>query len=167
MSDIPEPSDTGSLGTQITSESSSAISQPESPMAGLPIVQTLDGLAATRSRSMGGEVAATLISGCFNQLEHELSVTKKELADSRMQLDDVKEILTTVRIENARIRGEIDSLNNEKTIRNVCLLAGTAIAGFGLDLCNKSQTTLGGTLIGIGVILCLVGWFSIGRRVTK
>lgn len=165
MSEIPKPIDTGSSGTQIISDSS--IPQSESPLAGLPIVLTVEGLAATRSRSFGGEVGAQLLAGCFSQLQHEQTGTKKELAECREQLNEVKENHTNARIENARLLGEIDSLNNEKIIRNICLVAGTAIAAFGIDQFNNSKTNIGLSLIGLGVALCLVGWFSVGRRIAK
>lgn len=164
MTYIPEPTDTGSSGTQRVLISETDQAAPDKPLAGLPIVQMVEGLAATRSRSLGGEVAAGLIAGSFSQLSHELTQTKQELREVRKALDDTKEKLSEEKITSAKLHGEIDSFNNEKAIRSVCLVAGTAVIGFGIDQSNNSRIKLGAILILIGIGLSLVGWFSVGRR---
>ena len=162
MTDIPEPKDSGSSGTQQPAKAE--VAHAVSPMSGLPIVQTVDGLAATRSRSLGGEVAANLIAGSFNQLQHQLTEMKYEVSSVREKLDEAKEGLANEKIENAVLKGEIDSLNNEKNIRNVCLTAGPTIAAFGVDQLKSKSYVTGWLLVILGVVIAIIGWFSVGRK---
>ena len=87
MTEIPELQDTGSAGTQET-EPAQAVSPalPEGALERLPLAKAVEGLAATRSRSMGGEVAASLLAGSFNQISHELNEAKNELRETRNEL---------------------------------------------------------------------------------
>ena len=167
MTFVPEPEDSGSSGTQTAATALVSETPPERPIAGQPIEQAVVGLAATRSRSMGGEVAAGLIAGSFSQISHELSETRIELRDVRIQLDKARDSLQDEKVINAELKGKLNSAENEKAIRNVCLVAGTAIVGFGIDQARSNQLVAGIILILVGIILSLVGWFSVGGRGQK
>lgn len=86
MSEVPIPQDSGSAGTQETLAGELVRVNKESPLKGLPIAQRIEGLAATHSRSMGGDLSASLIAGSFAQLSADLELTRKELTDTREQL---------------------------------------------------------------------------------
>lgn len=167
MKQVPEPEESGSSGTQIAATITSTVTVPEKPIAGQPIEHTVAGLAANKSRSLGGEVAAGLIAGSFSQISHQLSEAQSELRDVRIELDKAKLDMQVEKIINAELKGTVKSAENEKAIRSVCLVAGTAVAGFGIDQIKSNQLAAGMVLVLIGIALSLVGWFSIGGREPK
>lgn len=167
MIDVPEPDDSGSTGTQTKANDSAISLVPERAVVGRPLEQTIVGLAATNSRNMGGEVAATLLAGSFSHISHELSEARAEAKGLRKELDAANSCLQAEKVSNATLRGTLGSAENEKAIRSVCLVAGTAIASFGADQIKSNQVAAGITFAVIGVILSLVGWFSVGGRASK
>ena len=82
-------------------------------------------------------------------------------------LGEIPSELQTEKIDNAELKGKLKSVEREKTIRNICLVAGTAVASFGIDQVKSQNNTVGFTLIFIGVCLTLVGLFSIGGKESK
>lgn len=167
MIDVPEPDDSGSSGTQIQADDSAISLAPEHAVVGRPLEKTIVGLATTNSRNMGGEVAASLLAGSFSHISHELSEARAEVKGLRKELDGVNSSLQSEKVLNATLLGRLESVENEKAIRSVCLVAGTAIAGFGVDQVRNNQMAAGITLIFIGLALSLAGWFSVGGRISK
>lgn len=160
---IPEPEDSGSSGTQIAARESVSVELPDHPIAGQPIEQAIAGLAATRSRSLGGDVAASLLVGSVSQISHQLSEARTELKALESKLERCRFDLQTEKVNNATLKGKLESIESEKAIRSVCLVAGTAVSGLGLDQVKSSQWAVGITLVSIGIALFLIGWFSVGR----
>lgn len=167
MIDVPEPDDSGASGTQTQAKESAVSLVPERAVVGRPLEQTIVGLAATNSRNMGGEVAASLLAGSFSHISHELSEARAEVKAIRKELDGANSSLQAEKVSNATLRGKLESVESEKAIRNVCLVAGTTIASFGVDQIRGNQLVAGITLVVIGVALALVGWFSVGGRASK
>lgn len=89
MPDIPQPDDTGSAGTQTTGTQQEILPISGIPVEGLPIAEAVTGLAATKSRSMGGELAARLIDGSFRQVSYDLREMQRELRETRQRLGGV------------------------------------------------------------------------------
>lgn len=168
MVDIPDTPDSGTLGTQLESVESidRALVQTQ-PSAGHPIEQTVQGLAATKSRSLGGEVAANLLAGSVSQLSYEANNARADARSLQVKLDDARERLSDERVRSAELQVLLSSAEDEKKLRNVCLIAGTAIAGFGIDQVRSENVVVGSVLTFLGVVLALAGWFSFGRRTKK
>ena len=103
MTDIREPQETGSAGTQTVQPTEVLVVPNQGSFDSLPITRAMEGLAATRSRSMGGEVAAGLIAGSFTQLSHELTETKGELKTTRHELKTAEQSLSDIRSQNATL----------------------------------------------------------------
>lgn len=164
---IPEPEDSGSSGTQVRGTTSGTSLVLERVPVGRPLEQAIVGLASTNSRNMGGEFGATLLAGSFSQISLELAETKEELKKCRSDLESSRTKLEQARVNIATINGKLTSVENEKAIRSVCLVAGTAVVGFGIDQVRGNQLAAGWILIGVGIALALVGWFSVGRRAVK
>lgn len=164
MSEIPIPPDSGSAGTQASVSGELARIDRESPLKGLPITQKVEGLAATHSRSMGGEVAANLIAGSFSQLSHDLQTTRLELNECSSQLRQRTSDLSDSRIEVAVLRERLTTSSRDRHLKNFCIFAGTTLIGIGIEF-YKSPSEKAGIISGIfGIGLLIFGWVSSNQR---
>lgn len=166
MTDIPEPEKTGSAGTQTpaTADFVPAAVNPGT-FDSLPITRAVEGLAATKSRGMGGEVVAGLLSGSFAQISHELSETKSDLRAVRSELDSARTSLETERVKNAALRQQISSAENNRHIRNVAIFAGPIIMGLAIEAYKNQFATAAFAMAIVGLALVLVGWLSPKKEV--
>ncbi|WKZ33091.1 MAG: hypothetical protein QY316_01395 [Thermodesulfobacteriota bacterium] len=156
--EIPKPANTGSTGTQVVKpEIVQALE--ESPLKGLPIAQTIEGLAATKSKNMGGEVTATLVAGVVNQLQFELQSKDAELKEARNELKQTHADLSASRIKAAVLQERINSFLKEKHLGNLIIVVGTGLISFGIDM-SIDGIWYGYGLIFIGLLLATLGWFS-------
>ena len=83
--DIPKPDESGSSGEQLPSADAQLVAS--SPLNGLPLADTIQGLAATKYRGMGGEVVAALLAGATSQMSQELQRAKGEIDTLRENQD--------------------------------------------------------------------------------
>ena len=127
----PEPDDTGSSGTQETSVVKAEI-EKEVLLHGLPITRTVEGLAATKSRGMGGEVVAGLLAGSFTQLSQDLQQTKSELSTTQGKLDETKEVLSNFKVKSAVLSERVKSLTSGRHLKKLSITAGTALVGISI-----------------------------------
>ena len=154
---IPNPSDTGSSGTQELGHQELV---PSVPIGGLPMVQRFSGLAAARSKNMGGEVVATLVTGILEQLSFDLQETKRELSATRKELDDTRRQLAARETEIAVLRSKLAVSTKSKNLRELNLVLGAGLLGVGIDLYRSSLRGLAAIVGVIGLILLLFGWLS-------
>lgn len=115
---MPEPKDTGSSGAQEVATAIVPVGK-ESPLKGLPIAEALEGLAATRSRSLGGEIAAHVISATFTQLSEDLQKTKRDLKDNQEELKRSVKEFYNVKEENAVLKERLRTQSKEGRFRNI------------------------------------------------
>lgn len=162
MTDIPTPEESGSDGTQ--KPATQELATPESPFGGLPITRVMEGLAASKSRSMGGEVAAGLIAGSFTQISHELQETKQDLRDTRSALDKAREDLSICKSRAAVLEERVESNLRGRHLRNLGIAVGTTMVGVGIELLKNDFNKYAYITFGLGVLLVLLGWFSIDNR---
>jgi hypothetical protein len=164
MSEIPIPQDTGSTGSQEASVSELASIEKESPLSGLPITQKIEGLAATHSRSMGGELAANLLAGSFTQLSHDLQASRQELTNTRDQLRQATSDLSSARTRCAVLEALAKSDAKNRHLKNFCIFTGTVLLGIGIELSRNSFETSSYITGGLGALLLLFGWFTSNSR---
>lgn len=167
MSDIPRPTDTGSAGTQESTPLRTESAELVNPFEGLPILRAVQGLAATRPRGMGGEVAAELIAASFAQISHELSDAKSELRETQTKLHEAQSSLSECRERSAVLTERVASLAGDKHLRNLCIAVGTALIGIGVDLIKGNLDEIGWGLVIVGVVLLLFGWISSPKGASK
>jgi hypothetical protein len=156
---VPEVKDSGSAGTQ-QMPSGQADAPIEKPLGGLSIAQTVQGLAATRSRSLGGATAATLLASSVSQIFYDLQTTKQELHQARDELKDIRNELSNVKIEKAVLRERLDAISRERTLKNLCITIGVALFGIALEVYRNNLEKLSYTLIVLSLVLLLIGWLS-------
>jgi hypothetical protein len=164
VSDIPKHLDAGSDGSQEVS-SKELNHELQIPIDGLPITKVVQGLAASKSRSMGGEVAANLIAGSFNQISQELYETKKELKVTRSKLDEKIENLSDCKQRVAVLEERVRAALRNRNLRNFSIFAGTSLIAIALQLENMSVSSY---IIGLlGCLFIVFGWFSTDGEVKK
>lgn len=162
MPDIPQPDETGSAGTQTTGTQQEILPVSSSPVEGLPIAEAVAGLAATKSRSMGGELAARLIDGSFRQVSYDLRETQRELRETRQRLSGVQEELSKCKTKAAVLTERIRAHARGRHLKNLSVMVGTVLVGIGVEA-YRNNLTKSSLLIGVlGVLLMLFGWLSTG-----
>jgi hypothetical protein len=135
-----------------------------SPLEGLPIARAVEGLAATKARSMGGEVAAGLLAGCFQQVAHELEQTKEDLRTTRSDLDRTREDLSSWKQKAAVLQERVRAMAGGRHLKNLSLTAGTALVGFAVEFMRNNMKEVSYVLGGLGSLLILFGWLATGRE---
>ena len=155
---IPEVGDTGSSGTQQETVEPIRIVR-DSPMAGLPIMQAVTGLAMAKPKSFGGEIGAHLLAATFTQLSYQLEETKQELRDTRNELKKCETELSDCRTKAAVLRERIDSYSKIHHLKNLSIAGGTILLGIGIQLHRSKMEGAGYFVAGLGVLFILLGWF--------
>lgn len=167
MSDIPIPHDSGSTGNQEALTGELVRVNKDSPLKGLPIAQRIEGLAATHSRSMGGELSASLIAASFAQLSADLQSTKQELAETREQLRQSQLDLAKANQKCAVLEDREGRETQHRLLKNFCIFAGTTSIGIGIDLCKNDFDTIGYITGILGIMLLIFGWIPPRGRPTE
>lgn len=158
--DIPKPVETGSDGTQQAHVARLGTVEPESPFSGLPIARVVEGLAMTRARSMGGEVAAGLIAGTMTQLSYSYQETKNELHTANDKLDKIREDLSACKTRAAVLEERVLAHSRSRHLKNISIATGTALIGIGIQLFRNNFDKFSVMVGGLGVLLLFLGWFS-------
>ena len=157
---IPEePKDTGSSGTQETSVLK-AYPEKDALLHGLPITRTVTGLAATRSRAMGGEVVANLMAGSMEHLSQDLQQTRSELRSTRKELEESNKELTNCKVESAVLKERVKSINSRRHLNNISTIAGMTLVAISIEFYRNTYDKISYIVGGLGVLLILFGWFS-------
>lgn len=155
MAEIPQPDDSGSSGTQKPTSAEVLSIDKVSPLDGLPIAAAVEGLATTRSKSLGGEVAASLLAGSFTQLSYDLQRTRKQLDEAYNRLDEAERELSDAKTRVAVLEERVQSLSRERHRKNVSIASGMLLVSIGIELSRNNLASYGIILIILGVLLVL------------
>lgn len=156
-SQIPEPTDSGADGEQQESKTVTVEVASQTPF---PIVQTVQGLAATKSRAFGNEITSALVAGVTGQLARELEESKTEVRALRGANEKLTSALSESSTKTAVLKERIVAYRANRHLGNVGILIGTALLGGSLQLYQNDLGLLA-VLCGIaGSILVLFGWFN-------
>ena len=167
MSEIPHPDDTGSAGTQKMATQQPPPSVPDSSVGEMPIAEAMVGLAATKSRSMGGETAATLIAGSFAQLSHDLQKTRQDLQETRQRLSDVQEELSEYKTKAAVLTERIRAHARGRHLKNLSITVGSTLVVIGIELYRNDLVKVSLPIGILGGLLVVFGWLSTGGEVEQ
>lgn len=160
MTQVPIPQETGSLGTQETALVTALDAENDSPINGLPITLTVQGLAASNSGNMGGVIGANLISGCMNQLAYDLQTTKKELLTTREDSQKTLKELSDAKVTAGVLKERVDSIIREQRGKDIFNLVGGLLIGISYDLFKSNLNIYAFILAGIGLLLLFFGFSS-------
>ncbi|HIJ75348.1 MAG TPA: hypothetical protein HPP81_01390 [Deltaproteobacteria bacterium] len=139
----------------------------DQPRVGLPIAQTIGGLAATHPRSFGGEAAAKLLTSSFYQLSHDLETTRQELQRTQLDRKQACDKLSDLKTEVAVLREHVRGHPRENIIRNLCSTVGTGLIGIGVTLHDKNVEGIGYLTGLLGIGLLAFAWLYLYQRTAK
>lgn len=159
VTEIPEIEETGSTGEQQSTSVELIPVDQESPFPPAPITEAVQGLAADRSRSFGGEVVTRLISAVVTQSSNELADTKSELRASREALESTRNDLSGCQIKKAVLQDRVSESNRGQHLRNISITGGMILLGVAFEL-NQNEFVSLSVLIGVlGLVLVISGWY--------
>jgi len=164
--EIPIPDKSGGSGKQIVCISTSDF-QEANPLEGLHITKTINGLASTHSRSLGGEVTSALIAGVTKQLASDFSELKQKYLYLSNNFDSQRNELEKTRILKAVLVERINSEGRNKHLRNLSITIGTSLIGTGILLSRSGLDRYSYGAYGFGAFLLLLGWFSGPKEVKE
>jgi hypothetical protein len=152
--------DSGVNGTQAAGPLEPQAIDATPPTHGLPITHVFEGLAATRSRSLGGEVAASLIAGSFTQLAHDLDITRKDLRMRDEQLRKANDELGSSKAKIAVLTERLGNTGRTQQLKQLSIFLGTALMSVAVDLYKNNLDKISYLLGLAGAILLLTGWLT-------
>jgi len=156
---IPDPQKSGGAGTQAAASAPANVTVlDDTPAYGTHITDALRGLAATNTKRMGGDVGAQLLVASVSTITDDLQSTKRELRETRQNLDKTKDELAATRVENGVLKERLSNLNGIRHLRNIGIVIGTALFGYGLKM--NSPGNIGHSLMAIGILMILLSWFA-------
>jgi hypothetical protein len=158
--EIPNPPDSGASGTQQSADAAATALEPFSPLSGLPLAQRVEGLAATRPRNLGGEVAATLIAGSFSQMADDLRLQRDRCSASEAKAAQLTTDLADARIQSAVLEERLSAVKRTQSVKQISIFAGTALAAIAIDLYKSQLSTLAVVVVALGLCLLAFGWFT-------
>ncbi|MCH8041399.1 MAG: hypothetical protein IH977_13810 [Nitrospinae bacterium] len=164
--DIPQPDNSGSSGLQKPAPDDLELKKAQ-PFKGLPMVTTIEGLASTKSRLMGGEVTSALIAGVTTQLAADYQEAKSELADLHTKFNVQRDELEETRVRCAVLEQQIHSEGMVKHLRNLCISVGTGLIGTGVYLSRSEIDEYAYGAYAVGLLLMLLSWLSGPRGAKK
>jgi len=142
-------------GPQVREASSGEIVPAPIPLGELPLVRQVVGLAASNSRALGGDTAATFLTGVLLQLQHDLS-------NSRAKEDKA----VSHQVENAALKAEIKFERENRNLRNLAITAGAVLLSQAADMAGKGSEAATISIVAVtGAALWLLGMF--GARGSK
>lgn len=156
--EIPVPEDSGSSGEQEPASSGKSLI-PAEPQKGLPLAEAVEGLAASRSKSLGefGSVLLAATTRHIAEENRELKADKKALQE---ELSAQRDQLETARTDKAVLTERLDSVRQGKHVRNFAIAVGTALASAGVMLSRDGIDGYSVGLVVAGSLLLLVSWFA-------
>lgn len=161
-SQIPEPRESGSDGQQVESKDQECIVL-SAPLAELTMAKTVQGLAATNSRSFGGVIPAALLATMIHKAEEELCYTKQRNDELLKETIGLRERLAQSTGREAVLKERLSNFQTFRHISNFGIVIGTTLLGVGFELLKNNYQEYGIAALVAGSLLILVGWFSVPK----
>lgn len=154
MSEVPDPTSTGVEGTQ-TQGLAVVPATLAPPMQISSVPDAIDGLLATHSRNLGGDVAARLLAASMRHTSNQLAAAHETISIKNSEEKAAIETITKLKVEIAELGGRLKQIQGASRTGSVCTFVGTALLGVAIDL-YKSNVSVGAVLTGLlGVALLL------------
>lgn len=157
VDEIPTPDRSGSSGTQISADPSQIL-DPARPFGGTHITAAIEGLAA--NRALGGNASSVMMAAVTNQLSQEVNDLKAENRRHLGRIDELRDVLQAATSKNAVLEERLNSEGRNKHLRNLALTAGTSLLGAGFAIDNPEFQKYSIGMIGFGLALVALGWFT-------
>lgn len=157
LTDIPISENKGSSGGQISPQSGHEIIEkvPFQDMS-----RVVQGLAANKSKSFGGEIGASLLAASFSQMANDLESKNIEIKELRDKLENKSDELHKWKQRASVLEERVEANGKIRTLGNIAITLGTALLGISIELYRNSLTVQSYVVTSIGVGLMLLGWFT-------
>jgi hypothetical protein len=156
---IPQPDPSGIEGSQIKENDSISLVETK-PFEGLQMAKTIQGLAISHARSLGGEVTSALIAGATRQIANDYEELKQQYYKLNLKYETQRDKLEEIRIDKAVLSEKISADGRNKNLRNLSITIGTSLFGTGIFLSKTELDLYAYGAYGFGLLLLLLGWFS-------
>ncbi len=147
-SDDEQPEETGAAGTQ-TPSTAVVVMDARPALADQPILESLRGLAATRTRDITGPLVAAI----YGQASIDLQNARDDLRRKDEDLRAANARITELTAKSAALTERVQSAQQSRRLRDFCIALGGILFATGVPIIPTSQ----GTLQLVGVVLTLVG----------
>lgn len=165
MNNIPEISSSGVDGSQVVG---TAIipSSVAPPLQTASVPDAIDGLIATHSRNLGGDVAARLLAASMRDTSNQLAAAHHKISELSDDLKDSSMTISNLRVQKARIESRLEEVIGGNRIKNASVFVGTAILGVAVDLFknNSMVPALLLSILGASLLIFVVLPFSGGKN---
>lgn len=163
---IPQPDASGIRGNQIKENDSIPLVESR-PFEGLQMVRTIEGLASSHARSLGGEVTSALIAGATSQLANDYQELKFKYHQLNEKYEKQRDKLEEIKIDKAVLSEKIKADGRNKHLRNLSITIGTSLFGTGIFLSRTELDLYAYGAYGFGSLLLILGWFSDNKENQK
>jgi hypothetical protein len=154
MGQIPTAPNSGTEGNQAVGTSIVPVAIAP-PMQAASVPDAIDGLIATHSRNLGGDVAARLLAASMRQTSNQLAAAHETIAEQSSELRAANTAITDLRVENASLLARLNEMIGTNRIKQFTTFVATAVLGVAVDLYKDDLSIpallLG--LLGIGLLL--------------
>lgn len=154
MAQVPSVSSDSTSGTQ-TVGPPLVYSVIAPPMQAATVPDAIDGLIATHSRNLGGDVSARLIAASMRQTSNQLDSAYETIATQASDLKVANSVITDLKVENASLTTKLNEVIGSNRLRQITTFVGTALLGMAVDLYKNglipSSLLLG--LLGLGLLV--------------
>lgn len=140
MGEVPDPTTSGVDGTQLVGTAiMTTIIAP--PMQSASVPDTIDGLVATHSKNLGGDVGARILAASFRQTSNQLAGAHARIAEQEVELRVANTAITELKVENAKLTAQLTTIAGTNRIKHACTFIGTAMLGLAVDLFKNNVAT--------------------------
>lgn len=156
---IPYPTNPGSSGLQKQEQQATAVNT-SAPFAQNHLATAIEGIAASSTRALGGEVGSAMVAAATRQLVSDNEQLRAENRDLRSRYDTQRNDLEDSRTKAAVLRERLSAEGRNRHLRNLSITIGVGLFGIGL---NMARTEIDAASIGamvVGVVLGLLGWLT-------
>lgn len=161
-SEVPIPDDSGSSGDQKSATTTGQI-LPARPQRGLPVVDALEGLAASTAKRLG-EFGSAMLAATARQLADDNQDLKDENRRMQELLESLRNDRESERIKNAVLTERIESDGRNRHLRNLGITVGTGLASTGIILLRTTDDNSAWGLVVTGSLLLLAAWLAPTKR---
>jgi hypothetical protein len=164
---IPKPPSSGSSGTQKPESDGDQALEPYAPLSGLSLVQRFEGLAATKPRNLGGEVAANLIAGTFIQVTADLQLHRSQAAEAQARATQLQQEVGVANTRIAVLEERLAAHERTQATKSIAIFSGTVLLAVSIDLLKAEFVIPGIIIAALGTTLVLFGWITKLRGAQK
>ncbi|MES2669918.1 MAG: hypothetical protein V4673_05775 [Pseudomonadota bacterium] len=163
MSDIPKISAAGGDGSQVIG-TSLVPSDAAPPLQAASVPDAIDGLIATHSRNLGGDVAARLLAASMRDTSNQLAAAHQKISDFQNELKEANIKITELRVEAAQLTARLREILGNNRVKQAATFVGTALLGLAVDLYKNALVAPASLLFIFGFCLLIFVVLPFGGR---